>query len=331
MLEFAYPILFVLLPAPLIAWRLLPSYRERQASVRVPFLDDIAAATGSEPRRGGVVARRNVAQWLVAPVVWVCLITALARPQRVDPPIIRTESARDLMLAIDLSGSMDTRDMFNEAGERITRTEAAKTVIDAFVARRTGDRIGVVVFGSQAFINTPFTADHDLVRDLLAQLEAGMAGAQTMLGDGIGLTVRAFEASEAEDRVLVLLTDGTDTGSTVPPAKAAEIAANNDITVHTIAIGDTATMGANAIDTETLEQISEATGGASFLAGDREALEEVYRQIDALTPEEVETTSYRPTHPLFHWPLGIALGAMLLYHLLMGLRTGARHLVARDA
>jgi Ca-activated chloride channel family protein len=320
--ELAYPWVLALLPLPVLTWWLLPPYRERETSIRAPFIDAMAAATGVEPRPGGVVLRRNLLQVVLAPLVWICLVGALARPQIVEPPIVKTESARDLMLAVDLSGSMDIADMSDADGVRISRLEATIDVIDGFIDRREGDRIGMVVFGTEAFVQAPFTTDHDLVRAQLAQVEAGMAGPQTVIGDGIGLSIRAFEASEATDKVLILLTDGADTGSKVPPDKAASIAADAGITIHTIAMGDPAATGAAELDLETTEAIASATAGASFLAEDREALEEVYRQIDALTPEELETTSYRPTRPLFQWPLGAALVLLLGYHALMATRAG---------
>ena len=170
MFELGAPYLLALLPAPLLVWLLLPPYRERQPSVRVPFLEGLARATGTEPREGGLVMQRRALQKVLAPVVWAMLVLAAARPQLVEPPIVKTESARDLMLAIDLSGSMDTRDMFNEAGERVSRLDVTKVVIDDFVARREGDRVGIVIFGTQAFVLSPFTRDHDLVRTLLDQL-----------------------------------------------------------------------------------------------------------------------------------------------------------------
>jgi len=329
--ELGYPYLLALLPAPLLVWRFLPPYREREASVRVPFLEGLASATGAEPRKGGLILRRNLLQKALAPMIWALLVVALARPQLIEPPIVKTESARDLMLGVDLSGSMDTRDVFDEQGERVSRIEMTKIVIGDFVDRREGDRIGIIVFGTQAFVQTPFTRDHELVRALLTQLRAGMAGPQTMLGDGIGLTIKAFEQSEARDKVLILLTDGSDTGSKVPPTKAAEIAAAGGITIHTVAFGDPGTVGEAEMDTETLERIASTTGGTAFQADDREQLEDIYRQIDALTPEEIETTSYRPTRPLFHWPLGIVLLLLILYNTLMLGRVGVQRLRASHA
>jgi Ca-activated chloride channel family protein len=329
--EFDFPWVFVLLPAPFVVWWLLPAYRERRESVRVPFFESVAAATGVEPTRGGVQLRRNLLQWLVAPLGWVLIVTALARPQYVEPPIEKIEPARDLMLAVDLSGSMDTTDMLDASGDRIQRLDAVKLVLDDFIARREGDRLGIVVFGNQAFLQVPFTQDHALVRDLLGQTRPRLAGPQTMIGDAIGLAIKTFESSQAEDRVLVLLTDGNDSGSKVPPRKAAELAAQNDITIHTVAVGDPSSSGEGEMDLETLRAIADATGGRAFGADDREQLEGIYREIDALNPVEVETFSYRPTRPLYHWPLAVALVLILLYHLAMGTLQAFRAIGARNA
>ena len=331
MLEFDVPWAFALLPLPILVWWLFPPYREQQESVRVPLFEQAAAAIGVTPTRGGVLARLNLLQKLLAPLVWVATVIALARPQYVEPPIEKMESARDLMLAVDLSGSMDTSDMFDAAGNRIRRIDVVKQVLDEFIARREGDRLGIIVFGNQAFLQAPFTRDHDLVRTLLEQVEPRMAGPQTMLGDAIGLTIKAFESSTARDRVLVLLTDGNDTGSKVPPRKAAEIASQHDVVVHTVAVGNPESVVEAAMDLETLEAIATSTGGAAFSAGDREELEEIYRRIDALTPEEIETLSYRPTRPLYHWPLAVALCLVLAYQFLMALGTALKSLRSRHA
>jgi Ca-activated chloride channel family protein len=318
--EFGATWAFVLLPAPLLFWWLLPPYREQVEAVRIPFFEQMASALGETPRRGGALLRTNLLQKLLAPVMWLLLIVGLARPQFVEPPIEKIESARDLMLAVDLSGSMDTPDMFDPDGNRISRLEAVKLVLDDFVERRSADRIGVIVFGNQAFVQAPFTQDHVLVRTLLDQTEPRMAGPMTMLGDAIGLTIKAFEKSTARDRVLILLTDGNDTGSKVPPLKAAEIAALNDVTVYPVAVGDPNSVGEGEMDLETLRDMADATGGQLFNAGNREELEAVYREIDALTPEEIETTSYRPTRPLYFWPLGAVVVLLFAYHTLMVIR-----------
>ena len=331
MFEFDLPWMFVLLPAPLLVWWLLPAFRERQVSVRVPFFEKVAAVTGVEPSPGGVQLRRNLLQGLMAPLVWALIVTALARPQYVEPPIEKIESARDLMLAVDLSGSMDTPDMLDAEGKRVERLDAVKFVLDDFISRREGDRLGVIVFGNQAFLQPPLSLDDDLVRALLEQTRPRLAGPQTMIGDAIGLTIKTFESSQAKDRVLVLVTDGNDSGSKVPPRTAADIAAGNGITIHTVAVGDPSSTGEAEMDLETLEAIANITGGTALRADDREQLEEIYRRIDALAPIDIETVSYRPTRTLYHWPLGAAVVLTLLYHLIMGARQVFRSIGARHA
>lgn len=320
------PWVLLLLPAPLLVWLLLPPYRERQESVRVPFLEDITAATGRAPSTGAVVHRLNWLQKLLAPVVWTLTVLAVARPVWVEDPIEKVQAARDLMLAVDLSGSMDARDFQGPDGTRLDRLEAVKLVLDDFIARREGDRIGLVVFGGQAFLQAPFTLDHEVCRQLLDETRIGMAGPQTVIGDAIGLSLKAFETSDTPEKVLILLTDGNDTGSKIPPLTAADLAAKQDIKIYTVAIGDPAAQGEERVDLEALHDIAAATGGQAFRGEDREGLEAIYRELDALEPVELETLSYRPRRPLYFWPL--ALGVLLLfgYHVLMALRAGAQAL-----
>ena len=331
MFEFDFVWVLALLPAPFLVRRLLPAYREPAKAVRVPFFERIGAAVGAEAAHGGVLLRRNVLQGIFATLAWVLIVLALARPQFVEPPIEKTESTRDLLLAVDLSGSMATRDLVDPAGRTVDRLTAVKLVLDDFIARREGDRVGLIVFGNQAFLHAPFTQDHDLVRVQLGQTRPKMAGSQTMLGDAIGLAINVFENSEAEHRLLVLLTDGNDTGSKVPPKKAAEIAAAHDVQIHAIAVGDPASTGEAEVDMETLTAIAEVTGGQPFRADDREQLEEIYRRIDELAPVEVETVSYRPTRPLFQWPLGGAVVLVILAQLSMTLGQLVRRQRARHA
>ena len=307
MIEFAHPAWLLLLPLPIVAWRVLPPYRERRRAVRVPYFEAIARATGATPRSGGVVRARGRLDLAILVTSWVLLVVALAEPERLEPPIERTESARDLMLALDLSGSMETEDMVDAAGDRASRITVVQEVLGDFVARREGDRIGLVIFGNRAFLQAPFTRDTELVGTLIDESRPRMAGPMTMLGDAIGLSVKAFEASEASDRVVLLLTDGKDTGSPVPPTKAAEIARSAGIVIHTIGFGDPTAAGEPDLDWQTIGRVSEITGGVFFRADDRETLDEITHRIDTLTPEELETTTFRPRRALFVWPLAASV------------------------
>ena len=322
MLEFDYPWIFFLLPLPLLVYWLSGAYKERREAVRSPFFEKLAEFTGRKPEAGAVILRSNLLQKILGPLVWLLVLAALARPQWVEDPITKILAARDLMLAVDLSGSMEERDFTDPDGNRIDRLEAVRMVLDGFIERREGDRIGLIVFGNAAYLQAPLTQDHEICRLLLAEARVRMAGPQTMMGDAIGLATKLFAASETEKRVLILLTDGNDTGSKVPPGRAAAIAADHNVTIHTIAIGDPQTTGERALDIETLQEISETAGGRFFRADDREQLEEIYQEIEKLEPDEFESLSYRPTRPLYHWPLGAAAVLIMGYHLLMAFFVG---------
>jgi Ca-activated chloride channel family protein len=324
MLEFDHIWLFALLPIPLLIRWLLPAYREQKEAVQAPFFEQIVVLTGQTPSKGAVVLRRNWFQLLFMPFCWILLIAALARPQWVEDPIVKIESSRDLMIAVDLSGSMETRDFTDAEGNKIERLEAVKLVLDDFIARRKGDRVGLILFGTSAYPQVPFTLDHEIWRTLLHESRTKMAGPQTMIGDAIGLAIKLFKESESENRVLILLTDGNDTGSKVPPVRAAEIAAENGITVHTIGIGDPESAGEDALDTDTMKKIAGKAGGSFFRAMDREELAKIYDEINKLEPVDFETVSFRPKLQLYHWPLGGVLILIVGYHMIMAAMTLGR-------
>lgn len=319
MLEFDYPWLFLLLPVPVVVWWLAPPYKERREAIRTPFFDELAELTGKPPASGAVILRRTWIQRLLLPLCWGLIVAVLAKPQWVEDPITKTESARDLMIAVDLSGSMEAMDFNDPSGVPTDRLSAVKMVLDDFIARRKGDRLGLIFFGTAAFLQVPLTQDHDTCRTLLEEAQVRMAGPQTMLGDAIGLAVKLFEKSKTDNRVLILMTDGNDTGSKIPPVKAAEIASQYDVTVYCVAIGDPETTGEQKLDETTLQEIASQTGGHFYRAIDREQLERIYQDLEKLEPQEFETLSYRPKRALFHWPLGSAIILILGYHSLLAL------------
>lgn len=317
MLQLEYPWLLTLLPLPLLVWWLMPPYGERTKAVRVPFFEELAKATGQQPARGAVVLRGNWLRRLLAPLCWALVVLALAGPQRLEPPVERTEAARDLLLAIDLSGSMATPDFLDPQGQRISRLDAVKGVVDDFVRRRNTDRIGLIVFGTNAFPQAPLTLDHVAVRELLDELRVGMAGEQTAIGDAIGVAVKMTAHSQQRERVLILLTDGNDTAGRIPAETAAGIAKANHIVIHTIGIGDPNAKGENRVDLDALKRIASATGGRSFRGENREQLADIYALLDRMTPSKVKHSVYRPKVKLYYLPLGAALLLMIFYHLLM--------------
>jgi Ca-activated chloride channel homolog len=327
MLEFAWPWMFALLPLPLAVWWLLPPFRARQASVQVPFFERLAAATGQTPQRGAVVLQRRATQMVVAVLIWILIVAALARPQWVSDPLTHEVSARDLILAVDISGSMDQADFRSADGQTLTRLDGVKRVIGDFIARRHGDRIALILFGTKAYVQVPFTQDLQTAQQLLEQTQVGMAGQQTAIGDAIGLAIKTFEKSTAKQRLLVLLTDGNDTASRVPPEHAADIARQNGVVVYTIGVGDPAASGENRVDLGVLQAVASTTGGQFFRAEDGAQLQAIYADIDRLAPAKLQTLSWRPKLPLFQWPLGAAvllslsLWLGLLAASLMGRRT----------
>jgi Ca-activated chloride channel family protein len=307
MLTLAHPWLLALLPVPVLVRWLVPAHRQPTTGLRVPFLDRLARVTGQTPTEGAVVPRRG---WLGATclvAVWVCVVAALARPQWLEPPITRTVPVRDLLLAVDLSGSMETKDFTDAGGKTVDRLTAVKQVLDGFLARRKGDRVGLIVFGNAPFVQAPFTQDLDVCRELLGETRVGMAGPKTAMGDAIGLAVTVFERTEVPERVLIVLTDGNDTGSLVPPQKAAEVARDNKIVVYTVAVGDPKAAGEDKLDEAALKQVAETTGGTYSHAGNRAELEDIYRRLDALPTQEAPTITHRPRRDLFHWPLAAGL------------------------
>ena len=320
MLTISHPWLFLLLPLPWLIRKFLPVHRERRTAVRVPFMRILSSLTSLQPDSGVAVARRSSVQWLALGAAWCLMVAAMTRPQWLEEPVIKELPMRDLLVAVDLSGSMEARDFTDDAGNSVDRLTAVKQVLDAFFARRDGDRAGLILFGSAAFVQAPFTDDIDVVRELLGEAQIRMLGPRTMLGDAMGLAINLFERSEVDERVMIVLTDGNDTGSLVPPERAAEIARDNGVVVYTIAIGDPAAVGEQALDEVTLEKIAGITGGGYFRANDREQLEAVYAHLDAVNPRQVETQSYRPLTDLYHWPLAAAILLTMLYMVAMEIR-----------
>jgi Ca-activated chloride channel family protein len=317
MFELAYPWVLLLLPLPLLVFWLLPTYKEERDAVRFAFFQHIVRATGLKASPGAVVPRSNLLQKILAPLCWGLLVLALARPQFVEPPIEKIQPARDLMLALDISQSMETPDFRTPEGKRLRRVDAVKEVVSSFIQKRVGDRIGLIVFGTSAYPVAPFTLDHKTCLEMLDLTQSGMAGPQTVIGDAIGLAIKQFEASDAKQRVLILLTDGNDTGSRMPPDKAASIAKQRGILIHVVGLGDPHATGQDKVDYAALQRIASATGGQLFHGENQQELQKAYDTLDALTPQNHKVLSYRPKRPLFMYPLAAATILLLGYHLLM--------------
>ncbi len=320
MISFDYPWMFALILLPWVIWRFSPAHHETQPSLRVPFVSILENLTGRNASEGSAVPRATNIQRILTVVSWLLIVTAIARPQWIGEAQSKTIASRDLLLAVDLSTSMEEKDFLAPDGEQIDRLSAVKMVLDEFLTRREGDRVGLILFGSSAFVQTPFTEDIEACRTLLGEAQIGMAGPKTMIGDAIGLGISVFEKSDLEERALILLTDGNDSGSKVPPENAARIAVDYGITIHTIAVGSLEATGNNTIDEDALREVATITGGGFYRASSREELEQIYARIDALKASDSEVLTHRSTSELYVWPLGVALCLTLGFHLLMAMR-----------
>jgi len=327
MFTLAHPWLLLLVLLPPLLRLVIPPYRETRQAVRVPWFQRMATLLQQNPADGAAIAESRKLLLVFLWLLWMLIVLAIARPQFLEAPISRVLPTRDLLLLVDLSGSMETADFTNLAGDTVDRLTAVKEVLDDFLTRREGDRVGLIVFGNAAFVQVPFTQDLEATRQLLAETAVRMAGPRTAFGDAIGLGITLFERSELEQRVMIALTDGNDTGSKVPPAQAAKIAQDNDIVIHVVGVGDPTATGEEMLDEEALNTVASTTGGRYFHAADRIELEEIYTELDRIDVREIEAESYRPRTDLFHWPLAAFMILWLLYHaaLLIRRRTGTVH------
>ncbi len=318
-LSLSLPAMLLLFPVPLLLARIRKPYESRFEALHAPFFEALARETGTPTRADGVILRISPPEVIVLGLCWFALLLAAARPIWTEAPLTRTLPRRDLLLAIDISQSMDTRDMQGRDGRMVERLASARRTIDEFITRRKGDRIGLVVFADGAHLLVPFTEDHALARELLAELRTGLAGPRTRIGDAIGLGVRLFAASDAPSRVMVLLTDGSDTGSRVPPVTAARIALERGVVVHTVALGKPGNT-VDKVDTASLQAIASLTRGHFAVAASGDELNAVYRELDALEAGNQETLSHRPQRDVFHWPLGVAIVLLFAWQSARALR-----------
>ncbi|WP_170413472.1 VWA domain-containing protein [Ruegeria atlantica] len=312
MFSFAASWVFLLLPLPLLVYWLVPPHREKSSSIRIPFFRSVAQAVGVEPRSGSVIPKRAKIQTTAIALIWLLLVTAMARPEKLGEPLVIEKSARDVVLALDISGSMDQRDFTTIDGAPKQRLAAVKDVLRQFITERQGDRMALIIFGTRAFVQAPFTEDLNSLNGFLDQTQVGMAGPNTALGDAIGLGIRTFDASEVDQRLMIVLSDGADTSSRMTPVNAAAIAAEKGVVIYTIGVGDPDASGEDRVDLDALQEIADRTGGEYFFADDEEALADTYARIDELNPRVVETQSYRPRESLAHYPLVLALLTMLI-------------------
>jgi len=322
--ELAWPFALILLPAPwLVAW-LLPPAASGARALRMP----LSAGVLGDPAPAGAGRARPS---LVALLVWAALCAALARPQWVGEPEAPPRSGRDLLLAVDVSGSMSAEDMVI-GGRRMSRVDAVKRVLADFLDRRAGDRIGLLLFGQSAYLLTPLTFDIEALRQQLDTIVVGIAGRETAIGDAIGLAVKRLRERPESQRVLILLTDGVNTAGVLDPMKALELAEIEGLRIHTVGVGSDGgggfmglRMSAGAeIDEAMLREIAERTGGGYFRARSAAELASIYSEIDRIEPVEQEGESLRPRNELYPYPLALSLVLGLGWLLLGAFRNPVR-------
>jgi Ca-activated chloride channel family protein len=311
----AWPWLLLLAPVPwLLRLVMPPSNSGDLQALRVPWFSAVAGDKGGWMRKPWLA--------LVATLIWLLLVMAASRPQWVGEIESLPVTGRDLLLAVDISGSMDTQDMVLK-NSAVNRLKVVKKVAGEFIQRRHGDRVGLILFGSRAYLQTPLTFDTETTATLLEESEIGLAGRETAIGDAIGLAVKRLRDDAAAERVLVLLTDGANTSGEVQPLQAAGFAARDDLTVYTVGVGADEMMvqdffGSRVVnpsadlDEDTLRAIADQTGGRYFRARDAKSLEKIYEILDELEPVESDVETIRPIDELFYWPLGFAYALAML-------------------
>ena len=312
MIEFDWPWAYFLLPLPWFMRYLLPRAQPACGSaIRVPFFAQFATLLPQPTGRWISSIRWPM---VLAYVIWTLLIVALSRPQWIEKPHVFPVSGRDLMLAVDISGSMDTTD-FTLKGASVTRLEAVKQVAGAFIDARKGDRVGLVLFGSKAYLQAPLTFDSDTVKQLLLEAEIGWAGTETAIGDAIGLALKRLRNKPKNAKVLVLLTDGTNTTGIADPFQAAQHAAKAGLTIYTIGVGTKHVklgLGLSQnkfdayLDEHSLEVIAKVTGGRYFKADNTSELRHIYALLQAIEPTVGQGQYRQMLSSLLVWPLSLA-------------------------
>ena len=314
MIHYEWPWALLLAPLPwLLRWCLPRAADEARAGVFAPFLhSNIATALESSP------ARPPHAAWHVTLIlIWLLLVAAAIRPQWLGEPSPVPESGRNLLLAIDVSGSMEATDLAPRADAPLTRLDVVKQVAGNFIERRTGDRVGLILFGTQAYVQSPLSFDYRTVRRFLNEAAIGIAGRETAIGDAVGLALKRLRDAPGEQAVLVLLTDCVNTAGVVSPLQAADLAAQSGLKIYTIGVGAEAMrvggfFGSRVVnpsanlDEKTLRAMAESTGGKYFRARERDELDAIYRELDALEPSFGEERELRPVRELYPWPLAVA-------------------------
>ncbi|HRD54806.1 MAG TPA: VWA domain-containing protein [Parachlamydiaceae bacterium] len=312
MIAFFWPLSFLLMILPWFVYQWLPEKKaDARHYLKAPFLKDFECFKEKQ-----FLAKSSFKK-AFALFAFFTLVTAAARPQWIGAPVPISANGRDLMLAIDLSESMLTRD-FVLNGKLVGRLNALKKIAADFIDQRKGDRLGLILFGTNAYVQTPLTFDGTTVKQFLMEAEVGLAGGQTAIGDAIGLGIKQLKMSPEKSRVLILLTDGNSNTGELSNERAASIAANEKIKIYTVAIGSknqTSNFIGSEIDEKALQEIAKKTNGQYFRAYNTSELAAIYQKINELETKESEGNHYLPVVEMYQWPLLMTLisfGILLL-------------------
>lgn len=315
MFHFAWIWMFLLLPLPWVVRYALPAKNDKPEGVlNIPFYQRLVAAQASE-RRGQASFGLILKAFTI--LTWLLIVIAVARPEWLGQPVAIERNGRDIMMAIDISGSMGSPDLVQD-GRQFTRFDVVQDVASQFVSERTGDRLGLILFGTRAYLQTPLTFDRNTVVEMLSDASIGLAGPKTAIGDSIGLAIKRLMDEPVDNRVLILLTDGASNAGSVTPLEAAKLAAKEHVKIYTVGLGaDSLTVNSlfgpqrinpsRDLDEKTLKEVAELTGGLYFRAKDQEGLAEVYEAINRLEPLAGDSDMFQPIYSLYVWPLGLAL------------------------
>lgn len=308
MFDLYWPAALLLLPLPWLLHWLLPPARVPSTALQVGFLGRLQQLQVGAP---SVPPTRR--RWSLVGI-WLLLVIAASRPQWLGDPLPISISGRDMMLAVDLSGSMQYEDMLL-AGEQVPRMTVVKELVSNFIEERQGDRLGLILFGSSAYVQAPLTHDLQSLDQWMEEAFVGLAGRETAIGDAIGLAIKRLAAEPAQSRVMVLITDGANTAGEVNPNRAARYAASEGIRIFTIGVGADASQSRQTgmqdpsvdLDEGTLVDVALTTGGEYFRARNGDDIQQIYRRIDMLEPAMRDSGPRRHARPLYPWPLGLAL------------------------
>lgn len=312
MITLLHPWLLLLLPLPLLVYFALPEFKQKALAYRIPFFELAAKASEATVANGSQVHAKPKVDLVFATLIWFCCVIAIAHPIKLGAVKHQDVITRDIMLAIDLSGSMAEQDFESSNGDIINRLDAVTNVVSEFINARENDRIGLIVFGTRAYLQVPFTQDLKMAERVLRDASVAMAGPHTAIGDAIGLALKLFEESQVTEKTLILLTDGADTGSRMSPLNAAHIAKSDGLKIFTIGIGNENGEGQYKVDFNTLAEIAKITDGEFYRATNQDTLQNVYQEIDKVAAVKSKQPQARKQTSIVHIPLAIALLVYLI-------------------